>query len=155
VFQRALIHHVPDLAEVTTEAARLLRPGGVLLLQDRTPEDVAQPGSPAHPRGWLFEVFPRLLEVELARRPTQEAVDAALVAAGLRDLSAHLLDEVRRHYADREDYLAEIGTRTGRSILHELDDEELGRLVSELRRRLPDGPLAERDRWTIWRAVRA
>jgi ubiquinone/menaquinone biosynthesis C-methylase UbiE len=51
VFERALIHHVPDLAAVATEAARLLRPGGVLLVQDRTPEDVALPGTTTHPRG--------------------------------------------------------------------------------------------------------
>src|SRR4051794_32891930 len=60
VFERALIHHVSDLASVAGEAARVLRPGGVYLVQDRTPDDVAQPGSSAHPRGWLFEVFPRL-----------------------------------------------------------------------------------------------
>jgi SAM-dependent methyltransferase len=52
VLERALVHHVPDLAAVVTEAARLLRPGGVLLIQDRTPADVAQPGSATHPRGW-------------------------------------------------------------------------------------------------------
>jgi SAM-dependent methyltransferase len=154
VFERALIHHVPDLAAVAREAARLLRPGGVLLVQDRTPDDVAEPGSPEHPRGWLFEVFPRLLDVENARRPTAEEVAAALAAAGLTDVETHSLWEVRRRHADREEYLAEIAARTGRSILHELDDEELATLGAELRRRLTDGPLVERDRWTIWRAVR-
>lgn len=61
--------------------------------------------------------------------------------------------EVRRRYADREDYLAEIAARTGRSILHELSDPEPAELVAELRRRIPDGPLVEQDRWTLWRAV--
>jgi SAM-dependent methyltransferase len=154
VFERALVHHVPDLTAVAVEAARLLRPGGVLLVQDRTPGDVARPGSPTHPRGWLFEVFPRLLVVEDARRPSTELVRDALAAAGLDDISTHPLDEVRRRYDDREDYLAEIAARTGRSILHELTDDELHTLVTELRRRLPDGPLVEEDRWTIWRAVR-
>ena len=62
---------------------------------------------------------------------------------------------MRRRYADREDYLAEIAARTGRSILHDLSDHELADLVEELRRRIPDGPLVEQDRWTLWRAVRA
>jgi ubiquinone/menaquinone biosynthesis C-methylase UbiE len=154
VFERALIHHVPDLPAVAAEAARLLRPGGTLLIQDRTPEDVAVPGSVQHPRGWIFEIFPRLLEVENGRRPDAATVSSALASAGLDDATTTGLEEVRRHYADREDYLAEIAQRTGRSILHELDDAELGRLVSELRSRLPEGPLVERDRWTIWRAVR-
>ncbi len=46
VFERALIHHVADLPEVIGEARRLLRPGGVYLVQDRTPDDVALPGRP-------------------------------------------------------------------------------------------------------------
>jgi ubiquinone/menaquinone biosynthesis C-methylase UbiE len=153
VFERALIHHVPDLDAAATEAFRLLRPGGVLLIQDRTPDDVAQPGSAVHPRGWLFEVFPRLLDVENGRRPDTATVTAALEAAGFDAVGTTELWEVRRRYADREDYLAEIAGRTGRSILHELGDDELAHLVEELRRRLPDGPLVEQDRWTIWRAA--
>ncbi|MGZ4539230.1 MAG: class I SAM-dependent methyltransferase [Blastococcus sp.] len=154
VFERALVHHVPDLATVAAEAARLLRPGGIVLVQDRTPQDVARPGSPRHPRGWFFDVFPRLLEVENARRPGAAAVTAALGAAGFGELTATALEEVRRRYPDRETYLAEIAQRTGRSILHELDDAELGHLVDQLRHRLPPGPLVERDRWTLWRGVR-
>jgi SAM-dependent methyltransferase len=154
VFERALIHHVPDLGPVAAEAARLLRPGGLVLIQDRTPADVALPGSLEHPRGWLFELFPRLRDVENRRRPGAPAVAAALERAHFRDVGTESLWEVRRRYADREDYLAEIAQRTGRSILHELDDTELDRLVHGLRDRLPAGPVIERDRWTIWRAVR-
>jgi ubiquinone/menaquinone biosynthesis C-methylase UbiE len=155
VFERALIHHVPDLAAVAVEAARLLRPGGVLLIQDRTPEDVAQAGAPSHPRGWLFDVFPRLLEVEKGRRRSVPTVSDELTSAGFAEVSATSLWETRRRYADREEYLAEIATRTGRSILHELSDAELSRLVDELRRRIPEGPLVEEDRWTLWRAARS
>jgi SAM-dependent methyltransferase len=144
---------VPDLGAVAVEAARILRPGGILLIQDRTAEDVAQPGSVDHPRGWLFDLFPRLLEVENRRRPHPDDVEAALRTAGFRDLTTTTLWEIRRRYADREDYLSEIAERTGRSILHELSDDELVRLVEELRRLIPDGPLVEQDRWTLWRAV--
>lgn len=154
VFERALIHHVPDLGAVAAEAARILRPGGVLLIQDRTPEDVALPGSAAHLRGWLFDVFPRLLDVENARRSTGSAVTAALAAAGFGTITTTPLWEVRRRYADRGEYLAEIARRTGRSILHELTDEELAQLVAELERRVPEGPLVEQDPWTIWRGRR-
>jgi SAM-dependent methyltransferase len=154
VFERALIHHVPDLGAVAAEAARILRPGGILVIQDRTPDDVAQPGSADHPRGWLFDLYPRLLDVENGRRPTAEHVGAVLAAAGFEDVTTTTLWEVRRRYPDREDYLAEIAARTGRSILHELTDGELTELVEELRRRITDGPLVEQDRWTLWRAVR-
>jgi ubiquinone/menaquinone biosynthesis C-methylase UbiE len=155
VFERALIHHVPDLGAVAAEAARILRPGGILLIQDRTPDDVAQPGSAEHPRGWLFDLYPRLLDVENGRRAESGQVTEALAGAGLGEISATPLWEVRRRHADREDYLAELAARTGRSILHELTDDELAELVQELRRRLPAGPLVEQDRWTVWRATRA
>ena len=155
VFERALIHHVADLGAVAAEVARVLRTGGALLMQDRTPDDVAQPGSVTHPRGFLFDVFPRLLEVENGRRRTGPEVTATLAAAGFGDVTTTELWEVRRRYADREDYLAEIAQRTGRSILHELEDAELRQLVDALRKRLPAGPLVERDRWTLWRAARA
>lgn len=154
VFARALVHHVADLTAVATEAHRLLRPGGHVLVQDRTMEDVHQPGTTEHPRGWLFEVFPRLLQVEAARRPDDDGVRAALAAAGFDPPAVRSAWEVRRRYDDREMYLAEIATRTGRSILHELDDDEIADLVAGLRRRLPPGPLLERDRWTLWCAAR-
>jgi ubiquinone/menaquinone biosynthesis C-methylase UbiE len=155
VFERALVHHVPDLAAVAAEAARVLLPGGAFLIQDRTRDDVAQPGTPEHPRGWIFEIFPRLLDVENVRRPSGVAVSEALASAGLGGLTATSLWEVRRRYADREDYLGEIAQRTGRSILHELDDTELEHLVGELRGRLPEGSVVEQDRWTLWRGLRA
>ncbi len=154
VFERALVHHISDLAPVVAEARRLLRPGGAYLVQDRTPDDVAVPGSPDHPRGWFFEVFPRLLEIENGRRRSTEALTGELTAGGFPEVTTASLEEVRRRYASPEDYLAEIRTRTGRSILHDLDDDELDHLVGELRRRLPAGPLTERDRWTFWAARR-
>jgi hypothetical protein len=88
------------------------------------------------------------------RRPDSGRVTAALGDAGFAPVTTTTLWEVRRRYADREDYLAEIAGRTGRSILHELGDAELAGLVEELRRRIPGGPLVEQDRWTLWRAVR-
>jgi SAM-dependent methyltransferase len=152
VFARALIHHVADLGPVVAEARRLLRPRGTYLVQERTPDDVALPGATDRPRGWFFEVFPRLLEVENARRRTAEVVSDRLRHGGFDDVTTTRLEEVRRRYPHRDDYLTEIAARTGRSILHELDDAELGHLVARLRDRLPDGPVIERDRWTLWTA---
>lgn len=153
VFERALVHHVPDLSAVVVEARRVLRPGGVYLVQDRTTDDAFEPGPPCHPRGWFFDVWPRLRAVESARRPDTEKVLAAMAEAGFGELSTRSLWEVRREYPDREDYLSEIRQRTGRSILHELTDDELDHLVEQLRALLPEAPVTERDRWTLWRAV--
>ncbi|WP_206491775.1 class I SAM-dependent methyltransferase [Rhodococcus sp. KRD162] len=153
VFARALVHHLPDASALATEAFRLLRPGGVAIVQDRTSEDATRAGSPTNPRGYLFEAFPRLTDVEGRRRHDLAAVSTALTLAGFGEVATQPLWETRRRYADREQYLTEIAGRIGRSILHELSGIELAELVEYLRDRLAPGELIERDRWTLWTAV--
>lgn len=153
VFARALVHHLPDASALATEMFRLLRPGGIAIVQDRTSEDATLAGSPTNPRGYLFDVFPRLTEVEGRRRHDVDDVVAAFAGAGFTDVATQPLWETRRRYENSEQYLTEIAGRTGRSILHELSDVELAELVEYLRGRLAPGELIERDRWTLWTAV--
>jgi len=154
VLARALVHHLPDHEALAREAARLLRPGGTLVIQDRTAADVTQPAGPRHLRGHLLELAPQLLPVEVGRRPDAGALLRALESAGLTGATTRTAWETRAHYPDRESYLTEIATRAGRSLLHHLTDDELDRLVNDLRERLPDEPLVEQDRWTLWAATK-
>ena len=154
VFERALIHHLPGYEACFAEARRVLVPGGVLIIQDRTPEDVALPGAADHLRGYFFECFPRLLDVENARRPSDAAVRGALAATGFRVIEGRALWEVRKTHDTREHLRQDLSARTGRSILHELDDRQLETLIGFIEARLPaDGPIVERDRWTVWSAI--
>jgi ubiquinone/menaquinone biosynthesis C-methylase UbiE len=153
VFQRALIHHLKDYAACFAEAHRLLAPGGTLIVQDRTPADVELPGSPEHLRGYFFEVFPRLLAIELGRRPTDATVRAALQAAGFGAIENSSLWETRKSHGNRERLRQDLARRTGRSILHDLSDPELERLISHIEARVAaNGPIVEKDRWTVWSA---
>jgi hypothetical protein len=54
----------------------------VYLIQDRTPADVKCPSSRNHIRGFFFERFPRLLEVEKTRRRSIEEVEGHLFQPG-------------------------------------------------------------------------
>ena len=154
VFQRALIHHLKDYEACFAEARRLLVPGGRLIVQDRTPADVELPGSPDHIRGYFFERFPRLLAVETGRRPTDAAVRRALLAAGFGEIDSATLWEVRKVYPSVEHLKRDLAARTGRSILHELDDGELADLISYIVAQLPaGGTVVETDRWTLWSAT--
>ena len=154
VFERALIHHLKDYKTCFAEAWRVLAPGGTLIVQDRTPDDVRLPGSPTHLRGYFFECFPRLLEVETARRPTDAAVRTAFDAAGFTKVEMSVLWEVRKVHQDRQELRRDLANRTGRSILHDLSDKELADLILYIEKRLPaDGAIAESDRWTVWSAV--
>jgi ubiquinone/menaquinone biosynthesis C-methylase UbiE len=152
VFQRALIHHLRSYEPCFAEARRVLVRGGRLIVQDRTPADVGVPGSAEHIRGYFFERFPRLLAVEGVRRPTDAAVRAALQATGFEQVESVALWEVRRTYKDWQHLEADLAARTGRSILHELSDSELEELIVYIEARVADGPILEKDRWTLWSA---
>lgn len=153
VFERALIHHLADLTPAFQEANRILRAGGIYIIQDRTLDDVQIPGSPDHLRGYFMECFPRLLEIETQRRPAQQTVASALSATGFSSVQAQPLWETRRVYATPTELADDLRTRTGRSILHALTDAELDRLITHILAQFPPNqPITERDRWTIWRA---
>ncbi|MFC7401641.1 class I SAM-dependent methyltransferase [Citricoccus sp. GCM10030269] len=157
VLQRALVHHIDDPTPVFAEAGRILAPGGALLVQDRTIEDVVAPASAMHFRGAFFELYPRLAEIEARRRPTRAALDEQLRSAGLTVVGHHHLSERRRSYSTLEELHADLMSRTGRSILHELDDAELRRLADHICAILVDSfrygePIHEVDHWTIWHA---
>lgn len=156
VFQRALIHHLPDIVSAFAEAFRILAPCGTLMVQDRTYEDVLQPASTQHFRGYFFEVFPRLLQVEQKRRPATKDVTSALQQAGFLDMTTTSLAEIRRTYASFTELQDDLRDRTGRSILHALTDTELEKMIDRISSRVGNTrPIEERDFWTIWFATKS
>jgi len=155
VYERALLHHLSDLPACAAEAYRLLAPGGVYLAQDRTPEDIQLPATPEHLRAYFHERYPRLLEVELRRRPHSEDVLAALTSAGFTQFETHHIWETRRVYATFEELADDLRHRVDRSILHELSDAELDDLIAYIRASLSEhGPYPDISRWTLWWGVK-
>lgn len=153
VFERALIHHLADLIPTVREAHRILAAGGTYIIQDRTVDDVQLPGSPDHLRGYFFECFSKLLEIEKQRRPSRQTVASALLAAGYSSIQAQSLWETRKVYTTPAELADDLRARTGRSILHALTDAELEQLIAHILIHLPSNqPITERDRWTIWHA---
>jgi ubiquinone/menaquinone biosynthesis C-methylase UbiE len=155
VFQRALIHHLTDIRPCFDEAIRILKPGGTVIIQDRTLEDIAWPGSSEHIRGYFFECFPRLRKVESGRRKTDETVRRALTTVGFDHAESITLWETRNVYRSKAALLEDVRQRKGRSILHELNANEIELLASFIDERVHDfGGITEKDRWTIWYATK-
>lgn len=155
VFSRAVVHHLSNHNAAMTEAFRTLKPGGMVVVQDRSLEDVLQPASARHFRAHFFSRFPRLLEIERRRRPGTGAFMETLASSGFENVSSTTLWETRRSYQSAEELREDLMARTGRSILHELSDDELASLTTTILT-ASEGhfPLEERDRWTIWSAMK-
>ncbi|GIP64578.1 SAM-dependent methyltransferase [Virgibacillus pantothenticus] len=155
VLERALIHHIKDLESCFKEAYRMMKDNGFYIVQDRTPDDCLLEGSDNHIRGYFFELFPRLAEKEKNRRYESQFVFKNLKAAGFKDIEEVKLWEVRKVYESKWQLLKDLSERTGRSILHELDDKELERLTDHIDEIITaDYNIVEKDRWTIWKSVK-
>lgn len=155
LLERALIHHMQDLHSCFKEGYRILKDGGTIIVQDRTPEDCLLEGSVNHIRGYFSELFPRLAELEKQRRHSSKYVVESLQQVGFKSIELVKLWETRRVYQDKDQLLKDIIARTGRSILHELNDEELKLLVSHIDKSLSiTTNIVEKDRWTIWKATK-
>lgn len=156
ILTRALIHHLQDLHPFFLEAHRLLKSNGILLIQDRTPEDCLLEGSQTHIRGYFFEKFPNLVQTETSRRHSNNTVIEILDSSGFSIVESSPFWETRRSYNDIESLAEDLQKRTGRSILHELSDTKLDNLITYIREQLAEtkSPIVEKDRWTIWKAVK-
>ncbi|UTR16859.1 class I SAM-dependent methyltransferase [Salipaludibacillus sp. LMS25] len=155
LLERALIHHIQDLNACFTEAYRLLKDSGYYILQDRTPEDCLVKGDDSHIRGYFFELFPKLAKVETSRRHHSQYVIDMLKKVGFKEIKEVKLWETRHVYHNKEALLNDLRERTGRSILHELADDELYVLIDHIDRSLAKNtPIVEKDKWTIWKAVK-
>ncbi|SDK59619.1 class I SAM-dependent methyltransferase [Sediminibacillus albus] len=152
ILNRAVIHHLTDLPLLFKEIHRLLKPGGIAFIQDRTLEDCLLPGNKNHIRGYFFEAFPNLITFERERRPLATEVEKFLHNSGFSHINTLTFWETRKHYNSFRCLEQDIKARTGRSILHELSDKELNILVNYIKRQLNSGneSIHEKDRWTIW-----
>ncbi|MBR7795065.1 MULTISPECIES: class I SAM-dependent methyltransferase [Virgibacillus] len=155
VLQRALIHHLKDLPACFREAYRILQKDGVYLIQDRTISDCLRDGDTKHIRGWLYSLFPRLINYEEKRRFSSDVIINSLKDAGFKDIEELQLKETRKIYPSKELLFTDIRRRNGKSILYQLSDQEIEKFISYLNTTLKTaGEITEVDYWTIWKAVK-
>ncbi|WP_188456306.1 methyltransferase domain-containing protein [Virgibacillus oceani] len=155
LLERALIHHLDDLPTCFSEAFRILNQSGTIIIQDRTPADCVLKGTDNHIRGYIFSIFPHLADLEVKRRYSSETVKEELNSAGFNSIHELKFWEIRKIYTSKNELLTDLRTRNGRSILHELSDNELEQLIGYIDSVLNcTGQIIEKDRWTIWVATK-
>lgn len=154
VLERAVTHHLKqsDLPRCFGEALRLLRSGGTFIIQNRTPDDYALPGSHTHIRGYFHERYPRLLSLEAARRTNSALMIETLRQAGFQDIEERHLWEIKDVHVNIASLTSNLLQRKDRSILHELTDAELQDLADYIASQFQghEGEIIDQTRWTLW-----
>ncbi|OTA19937.1 type 11 methyltransferase [Xenorhabdus beddingii] len=157
VFERALIHHISpeNRTACFAEAHRLLRSGGVYILQDKTMQDVQLPGSPENIRGYILDVYPHLHHFEMQRRPNNIEVSHGLKTVGFKQIKTISLLEKCTTYKDFSQLATDFQLRKGRSIMHELSNEEITHLINHIKKFLGSKTdIVEKDFWTVWIGIK-
>jgi SAM-dependent methyltransferase len=138
VYSVDVIHHVVDRETAYREAARALRPGGVVctvtdsewIIRHRTPQSV---------------YFPETIAVELARYPSIEALRSMMVKAGFESPS----EEVVEHSYELTDAVA-YREKVFSSLLY-ISDEAFSRGLAKLEADLLRGPVPCTSRYLLLR----
>lgn len=150
VLARALLHHLDTLEPVFNEVSRIVAQDGLFLIQTRTTDDCFLKGTENHVRGFFFDCFPALMEVEKKRRYSVEAICAAYEKSGWTLERKWTFWETRARHSSKEVLLNDIRLRKGRSILHELSDSQLQKLTAHMQANIASrGAIEEKDRWTL------
>ena len=101
-------------------------------------------------RSTLFEVFPRLLETERARRPTTVGYFKIMHESGFGKIDVLQYAETRKRYSSFAELEAKTLGRKGKSILFERSDAELRTYCAALAQKGAMPPITEADSWTVW-----
>ncbi|NMM52922.1 hypothetical protein [Paenibacillus aquistagni] len=92
-----------------------------------------------------------MIDKEVKRRYSSEQVFSTLRETGFNLIQEITYWETRKIHEQIDQLKIDLLNRTGRSILHELPDQELEDLVEFIEQNVEKlEPIKEEDRWTIW-----
>jgi ubiquinone/menaquinone biosynthesis C-methylase UbiE len=138
-----LVIHLVDRRRALSESARVLTPGGRIVVATFAPESLD--------RFWVTRVFPEIAEIDRGRFPTEGRLTRELAAARFENVRSRRLAQEGR--LDRGEALERIRGRYI-STLRMLDDETLVEGLARAERELPDVVEDERE-WLVVAAERA
>jgi SAM-dependent methyltransferase len=121
------------VAAVVDEAARILRPGGVLVLGDLDFDRLMRGRTRSYASKLLYQRYPAIARQIRAGLAMITDLSTELVRAGFGDVTALVVDETLGRYDDPADFLVAVRHNGWRGIA-DLEPGELDRLVEELER---------------------
>jgi ubiquinone/menaquinone biosynthesis C-methylase UbiE len=166
VFMRALLRDLrpTELRPCFIEAYRLLKPGGSLLIQDQTPEDLLEPGSKTHIWGYLFARYPRLVDQRVLARCQREEVRQIMQDVGFRDIQQRALWETRGVYPNSSALAEELVSYVLNAPPSEMSEEEVNELLAYIafleehlaqQEQTHGGEIIAQECWTLWHGRKA
>lgn len=155
VFIRAALHHLDDHDAFAREVARLLRPGGLLIIQDWTKANHRHAGSNVYPIGYQMDLLPNIREHRDHHALLASEVYRLLEDAGLGEVREREAWEIRYTYPTAEAYLTTLERGEERRFLRHNTEDEILEMIEGLRERLNPGEVVDQDHWTLWTAVLA
>jgi len=151
---RSAYEGISELADVFTEAARVLRPGAGVFIADYNPWAVARTTPQTYPHRYLTMMFPEVEAQLKARHPNAVDISIAAVRTGFRDIDGWDVEDFVNHfedYGDHQEWVAQGGWR-GFDLL---DADQQAALVAAvpaaMRQVAPNDLIRESEPWTVAR----
>lgn len=123
VFMSMVYHHLRDPAAARSEVARVLRPGGRLVIRNTTREDID-----ANP---LFSFFPAAAEIERRRMPSARELQASIESRAFRLAHRRVVEQV--FAPTHHEYYRKVSLR-GLSALQIISDDDFRAGLEAFRR---------------------
>lgn len=129
-----VVHHIEDLPRMARELRRVLSPGGRALFMTRDHDEI---------EGSYIALFPGVLEIDLARFPRVDQLEAVLKEAGFGDVG-HAREANPGFTMTREEVMARVDGRFISTLSLMPDDEfqeARGVFARRLEERFGDDPI--------------
>ncbi|NNL96611.1 MAG: methyltransferase domain-containing protein [Acidimicrobiia bacterium] len=131
IILRDAARSLTNLVRISTEAYRVLKPGGSVLITEFDAATLLDARPQLYPQLILSNMFPRVGDFLMNRHPRSMDIGRSLVRAGFKDIDSYSIDFPLGHYRDYQTYADSVAVEGWRGT-DQLTAEELDTLLDEL-----------------------